>query len=234
MNSRILRWCTLAGPAFTVLFAIGFWPVARLMPPPAPWLTPGQTADLLLAHRTRIRLGLQLSVISATLFFPFAASISVAIRHIEGRYSPLAYTQLAAGTGSTLVFVFPLMNMQSAIYRAERPREIVQTLSDMSWIPFVGLLAVPMMQNMCLALAIFSDTSSRPLFARWVAYFNLWVGASFIPAVLLPFVHNGPVAWNGVLSWYLGAVAFFSWIMVMAVMLFRAVGTLDTQGADTC
>jgi hypothetical protein len=99
----------------------------------------------------------------------------------------------------------------------------VQAISDMSWIPFVGLLGVPMMQNICLALAILSDTGPRPVFPRWAGYFNIWVGLSFVPAVLLVFVHSGPVAWNGVLSWYLGAVAFFSWIVVMAVLLLRAI-----------
>ena len=232
MNVRTLRWCTLAGPVFTLLFAIGFWPIARFMPPPAPWLTPAQLGLLFTEHATRIRLGLQIVVIGSALYFPFVGAISVVIRHIEGRYHPLAYTQLAAGTGSALVFIFPLMNLQSALYRAERPPVIMQAISDCSWIPFVGLLAVPMVQNFCLAAAIFADQSAEPLFPRWSAYFNVWVGLSFIPASLLPFVHSGPVAWNGVLSWYLGAVAFFAWIVVMTVLMLRAIQALPQRDAE--
>jgi hypothetical protein len=223
MNPRTQRFCVWAGVAFTSLFAIGFWPVAGLMPPPAPGMSPEQLTRLLVEHGTRIRIGLQICIVASALFFPFVALISVYIKRIEGQDSPLAYAQLAAGTGSTLVFVFPLMNMQSAAYRAERGPAIVQAISDMSWIPFVGLLCVPMMQNICLALAIFSDRTPSPVFPRWAGYFNIWVGLSFVPAVLLVFVHSGPVAWNGILSWYLGAVAFFSWVVVMAVLLLRAI-----------
>jgi hypothetical protein len=79
-----------------------------------------------------------------------------------------------------------------------------------------------MMQNICLALAIFADTGSAKVFPRWLGYFNLWVGASYIPAVLLVFVHGGPVAWDGLFSWWLGAFAFFVWILVMTPMLLRA------------
>jgi hypothetical protein len=223
MNPRTQRFCVWAGVAFTGLFAIGFWPVAGLMPPPAPGTSAEQLTRLLVEHGTRIRIGLQICIVASALFFPFTALISVYIKRIEGQDSPLAYAQLAAGAGSTMVFVFPLMNMQSAAYRAERAPAIVQAISDMSWIPFVGLLCVPMMQNLCLALAIFSDKTPSPVFPRWAGYFNIWVGLSFIPAVLLVFVHSGPVAWNGILSWYLGAVAFFSWIVVMAVLLLRAI-----------
>jgi len=223
MNPRTQRLCAWAGLAFTALFAIGFWPVAGLMPPPAPGMSPEQLTALFVEHGTRIRIGLQICIVASALFFPFTALISVYIKRIEGQDSPLAYAQLAAGAGSTMVFVFPLMNVQSAAYRAERAPAIVQAISDMAWIPFVGLLCVPMMQNICLAVAIFSDDRARPVFPRWAAYFNIWVGLSFVPAVLLVFVHSGPVAWNGVLSWYLGAVAFFSWIVVMAVLLLRAI-----------
>lgn len=221
MNPGIQRFCAWAGLAFTVLFAIGFWPVAGFMPPPSPSLTAEQLSALFVEHATRIRIGLQLCMVAAALFFPFTAAMSIQIKRIEGDYSPLAYAQLAAGTGSTLVFLFPLMNLQAAAYRIDRTPQTVQAISDMAWIPFVGLLCVPMMQNVCLALAIFTDTNERPVFPRWAGYFNIWVGVSYIPAVLLVFVHSGPVAWNGVLAWYLGAAAFFSWIVVMAVLLLR-------------
>ncbi|HEY1966327.1 MAG TPA: hypothetical protein VGH89_00155 [Pseudonocardia sp.] len=223
MNLRAQRWCTWCGPAFTVLFAIGFWPIAGLVPPPSPDQTPAQFAALFAAHDTRIRIGLQLCMIASALFFPFVAQLSVQLRRIEGEYSPLAYAQLAAGTGSTLVFIFPVMNLQSAAYRADRAPELIQAINDMSWIPFVGLLCVPAMQNICLAIGILTDTAEHPVFPRWSGYLNIWVAASFLPAVLLVFVKSGPVAWNGIFSWWLGAAAFFGWVLVMTGLLLRAI-----------
>lgn len=225
MNARVQRWCIWAGPLFTLLFAVGFWPLAGFVPPPSPGLTPDGVAAAFLTDGVRVRLGLQLCMVASALFFLFTAVMSVHIKRIEGEHSPLAYAQLAAGCGSTMVFLFPLMSMQSAAYRAGRPAELVQAMSDMAWIPFVGLLCVPATQNLCLALAVFSDRSPAPVFPRWAGYFNVWVGASYLPAALLVFVHGGPVAWDGLFSWWLGAVAFFSWILVMTPLLLRAVRT---------
>jgi hypothetical protein len=44
---------------------------------------------------------------------------------------------------------------------------------------------------------------------------------------LLVFVHSGPVAWNGVFSWWLGAAAFFLWIVAMTPLLLRAIDHPD-------
>jgi hypothetical protein len=218
-----------AGPAFTVLFAIGFWPIAGLCPPPPPSMPPAELAAQLTA--TPVKIGLQLCMVASAFFFPFTAIMSVQIKRIEGEYSPLAYAQLAAGCGSTLVFLFPLMSMQSAAYRADRDPQLVQAISDMAWIPFVGLLCVPAMQNVCLAVAILTDRSPAPVFPRWAGYLNVWVGAAYLPAVLLVFVQGGPVAWNGIFSWWLGAFAFFAWILAMTPLLLRAVRQLDAAPA---
>ena len=223
MNVRSLRFCAWCGPAFTVLFAVGFWPVAGLVPPPSPALGSAAIAAFYSGHAMRIHLGVQLGMIASALFLPFVGLISVQLKRIEGRYSPLAYAQLAAGTGSTMVFLFPLMNLQSAAFRADRAPDLVQAISDMSWIPFVGLLCLPAMQNLCLAVGILSDSRERPVFPRWAGFLNIWVGAAYLPAMLLVFVHSGPVAWNGIFSWWLGAAAFFLWILVMTPLLLQAI-----------
>ncbi|MDT7598952.1 MAG: hypothetical protein QOK26_1029, partial [Pseudonocardiales bacterium] len=85
MNARTQRWFAWAGPSLNVLFAIGFWPVAGLVPPPSPALSPEQVAALFLEHGTRIRIGLQLCMVASALFFPFSALMSVYLKRIEGR-----------------------------------------------------------------------------------------------------------------------------------------------------
>lgn len=223
MSVRTQRWCVWCGPIFVALFAIGFWAVARFVPPPSPDLSAEQIAARYADNRNQIRAGLQIAVGASALFFPFVAAMSVQIKRIEGRESPLAYAQLAAGAGSTLVFVFPLMFMQAAAFRSDRSPGDVQALNDLAFIPFVGLFCVPMVQNVCLAIAILQDKRADPVFPRWSGYFNLWIGSCYLPAVMLVFFKEGPFAWNGLLPWWLGAAAFFSWVLVMAVLMLRAI-----------
>jgi hypothetical protein len=82
MNKRVQLLCVWAGPVFLVLYAIFFWGVARFIPPPAPSLSAGRVAAFYAEHRTQIRLGMLVGMVSTTLLFPFFAVISAQIARI--------------------------------------------------------------------------------------------------------------------------------------------------------
>jgi hypothetical protein len=42
--------------------------------------------------------------------------------------------------------------------------------------------------------------------------------------------HDGPLAWNGVIGFWVPVVAFFIWIVAVAVVLLRAI---DREPADS-
>ena len=213
--------CAWCGVAFTALFGVGFL-IAGFLPPPSPGESASRLAHLYRHDATRIRIGLQIAWSSSVLFLPFVALLSQLMKRAEGAFAPWAYTQLAAGLGSVIVFVIPLWNVQAAVYRAERAPQTVQALSDLGWLPFVGGWAVPAAQSAALAVVILADRRAQPIFPRWAGYFNIWIALLYVPAILLPFFKSGPLAWNGVLPFWLGAAAFFGWIVVMTVLSLRA------------
>ncbi|MGY4103734.1 hypothetical protein ACW2Q0_29860 [Nocardia sp. R16R-3T] len=224
MNIRIYQACAWSGAGFVALFAVGFI-VAGFLPPPAPNDSAGQVAALFAGHELRIRAGLQIAWSSSLLFVPFVALLSQLMKQTEGEFAPMAYTQLAAGLGSTLVFVLPLMNLQAADYRPHRSPETVQALADLGWLPFVGAWAVPAAQSIALAVVTLQDQESDPVFPRWSGYFNIWVAVLYVPALFMPFFKSGILGWNGLLPFWLGAAAFFGWIVVMTALALRAIGT---------
>jgi hypothetical protein len=215
------RACAWSGVAFTALFAAGFL-IAGFLPPPSPHQSAIQTAELFRHDATRIRIGLQIAWSASLLFLPFVALLSQLMKRSEGEFAPMAYTQLAAGLGSVMVFVLPLWNVQAAGYRADRAPQTIQALSDLGWLPFVGAWAVPAAQCIALAVVILNDSTTAPVFPRWSGYFNIWIALLYVPAVLLPFFKRGPLAWNGLLPFWLGAAAFFGWIIVMTALALQA------------
>jgi hypothetical protein len=84
------------------------------------------------------------------------------------------------------------------------------------WPPIVGPLVA-------IALATFADRRPRPVFPRWVGYYNLWMAFLLLPASLIIFFKKGPFAWNGLLGFWLPAAAFGSWYLVMTVVVLRAI-----------
>ena len=79
-----------------------------------------------------------------------------------------------------------------------------------------------------MGLAIVSDNHERPVFARWLGYFNIWVAILFLPGGLITFFKSGPFAWNGLLAFWLPLTVFFLWYIVMFFALLKAIRQRST------
>ena len=77
--------------------------------------------------------------------------------------------------------------------------------------------------NLCLALAVYLDARPQPIFPRWVAIFNLLTAAAMTPAVCAVVFKTGPLAWDGVVSFWLRIGAFAVYIAVMFFVVRAAI-----------
>jgi hypothetical protein len=225
------RLCVWSGVLFTALFFVGFGLIARYIPPPAPTRAAADLASFYRDNANAIRTGMILSMYALAFFVPFAAAISVQLKRIEGEHTPLTYAQLGIGCTLPVAFFPALYYFQVAAYRPERSQEAIQTLNDMGWLPFTGIIYAIFVQNLVIGVAVLSDRRAQPVYPRWYGYFCLWTALLYCPASLDVFFQNGPLAWNGLLSWWLSLVAFFAWIVVTVVVTLQAIGRqeLDDQ-----
>jgi hypothetical protein len=222
VNKRSQLLCAWSGPLFCALFGIGLVALAQFIPPPTAHDSAAQVVRLYSEHTDRLRAGLVLMMTSAAFFAPWAAGVSVQLKRIEGRFSPMAYTQLACGAAGVLVVLMPVMVMIVASFRPGRDPQITQTLNDLAWIPFIMVFSPVLVQCLSIAIAV-SGNAEQKVFPRWAAYFNFWCAVLLVPAVLIPFFKRGPFAWQGIFEFWLAAGVFFGWIVVMTVLLFGAV-----------
>lgn len=221
MDARVQRLCAWSGLACMALFLVGFWFIAGFVPPPSPEDSPQQVADVFRDDTTAIRVGLVMSMSGIALLGPWVAAISAEMRRIEGPHSPLAFTQLAFGALLIVEFLIPLMIWATAAFRPERAPTDTQQFNDLAWLMLVGIVSTTVIEALVIGVAILRGGGAASVFPRWAGYFNVWVAICVTPGSCVVFFHDGPLAWNGVLSFWLPLVVFTTWIITMAVLLMR-------------
>lgn len=211
-----------SGAALAVLFGAGLV-IAGLIPPVPANLTPDQVIDFYQLNASRIRIGVIIGLFGAVFMFPFAAIISVQLWRIQGVSKVPAFIQLAAGAANSMIVSLPLMLFAIATFRPERNPDTTLLLHDATWLLFIVYFPIQFGQNMGIALGVFADKSAKPVFPRWVGYLNVWFCFLLPPVVLAFYFREGPFAWNGLISFWVAAMAFFIWISCMVYALNKAV-----------
>ncbi|MEM8562513.1 MAG: hypothetical protein AAGF57_09785 [Pseudomonadota bacterium] len=224
MNHAIQRICIWSGPLFAVimlacLFALGF------IPPLPAALDATQVADHYDGNRILFRVGGTVMMQASVLVLLWTIAVSVQLRRVEQGPPILSIIQLVFGVCANFLFTFVAAAWSLAAFRPEREPTEIQLLTDLGWFLLVMPVALLTLQALAIGVAILSDRNARPLFARWVGYFNIWTAILFLPGALITFFKSGPFSWDGVLVFWLALTIFVAWICVMAFAVNRAIGT---------
>jgi hypothetical protein len=217
----IQRVCTWAAPACTFVFFLGF-AIADYLVPPDPRSSPEQTAAFYANHPDSIRAGLVFMCFAGGLWIIWSAQMTNQMLRIEGVSAPLAWTQLAMGACACIEFIMPAYFWLTASYRDRSP-EMQQTLNDMGWLPFDGFVWTIIWQNLVIGIAALMDKRESPIFPRWYGYLSIWCSLLYLPAGFNVFFKDGPLAWNGAISWWVLLAAIFGWLMATTWLLLKAI-----------
>lgn len=225
---KTMAW---SGTAFVVLVFTGFL-MTGLIPPIAPTKTADQVAQFWSTNTGLKRCGLVIMLAAAGLQAPFGALVAVRLKYLEGRYSPLAYVQIVATGLAVMAIVLPVFAFAAASYRPERDHQITQALNDLGWLPFVMNWPAATIQSLAIGCAIFGYHGARPVFPRWLAYFNFWCAFLFAAGGLVVLFKTGVFAWNGLLAFWLVAVLFGAYFLIMTWQLLVSIPKHDLNSAD--
>jgi hypothetical protein len=212
-------------------FALLIWVAAFVMFPGfTPPMSPKMSADQVAAfyrdpdNLPRIRYSMILFNWFAVAFVPILILIVMQIRRMAHRTPILSWAVLGCIAAGPTIFLVANVFWLLAAFRPERPAELTQMFNDLAWITFTTC-EVPFLvaQSVLIALAIYFDDQARPVFSRWVAHFNLAVAAALLPAAFAALSFDGPIAWDGLLSFWMRNAAIAVWFVVMSVVLVQTV-----------
>lgn len=212
----MLRLCGSCGPLVVVVALTG-WLMAGVLPlPPGPDDSPLDLAARYGAG-VRVPLGLALSSIGVCFVMPLIAAIAYLMWRSRPNGTLLMLIQLISGTVTSICLLLPLLIMAVAGFRPDRNPEITVLLNDIAWLLFITPIAPFIIQNVVIGVSVLSSTRSP--FPRWIGFLNFWVGLSFSFDILAFVYRSGPLAWDGLLIFWLALTTYSIWLLAMGLSI---------------
>jgi hypothetical protein len=235
MDRRVKMAFALSGPLGLIVFVVGFWFVAGLVPPPSATDGAMRIAAFYRHDAGQLRAGLLIAMTGTPLLIPFLVLLTQQIRESDRRLEPLAQTQLICGAFLVMLILLSLVLMAVAAFRPGRSPELTLLTNDTASTILLWVFAPTTLEFLVLGAAVLMDGGERPLFPRWMGYFDLAVGAVFVAGAPTLFVKSGVFGWDGALTFWAVLIAFGTWIVLASAMMLRAIGAeaSDPTGGTT-
>jgi hypothetical protein len=222
----ILFW-TL--PAIAIIWISAFLLFPGFVHPMSPTMSAEEVAAFYRDETARIRYSMILFNWFGVGLIPVVMLLVMQIRRMAHRTPILSYSLLACAGGPPSLFLIANMFWLLAAFRPERAPELTQLFNDLAWVTFTILVPYMIAQSLLLALAVYWDRQARPVFKPWVAHFNLLIAAALAPAAFTALAFTGPIAWDGLLSFWVKNIAIAVWIVVMGVVLGQTIRRQRTE-----
>ncbi len=215
-TQSVSLWAALAA---AVVLLVAFAAFPGFFPPMSPTLPAEEVAAFYRDNAAMIRFSMITFNLCAIMLLPLFLVIVVQMKRMAGQSHVLAYCYLTAVVSGATIFALADIFYLVAAFRPDRGPELVQLLNDMAWIIFIAPVGMLVAQNLLLALAVYFDSGPRPVFPRWVGHYSLATGLAMAPAAAAAVVTTGPLAWDGVVSFWLRNGAFAAFVVVMFFVL---------------
>jgi hypothetical protein len=216
----ILLW-TL--PAVVVIWVSAFLLFPGFVQPMSPTMSAEEVAAFYRDETARIRYSMILFNWFGVGLIPLVMLLVLQVRRMAHRTPILSYSLLACAAGPPTLFLVANMFWLLGAFRPERAPELTQMFNDLAWITFTTLVPYLIAQCLLLALAIYWDRQPQPVFKPWVAHFNVLVAAALAPAAFTALAWSGPLAWDGMLSFWVKNIAIALWIVVMGTVVAQTI-----------
>jgi hypothetical protein len=229
-TQRALIWLALgmAGLYFVSLIFL-----MQIFPPPAPNQSAAQVAETYAHSNFRFRTGVAVAIISGGFYLPWSMVIAVQMDRIEKRRSIWTMMQALTSAAGTWIFALPPLLWGAAAFNAHRSPEITTLMHELAFIVFYCASSFFPFQLVAVGVVSLSRNNVDPhsAFPRWLGWLSIWTAAVASEGFVGVMFNSGPFSWNGVFVFYLPLAVFTIWMIAMASMMLRAIGSQEKVAA---
>lgn len=211
-DQRIILWFA---PFFGLLFVFAFWNFQGIFPPMSPTMSAEEVAAFYQDNLGHIRSSMILCNLIGVSLIPFFTLIVVQIMRMKNASRVFAYSYLIAVINGGTLFAIADLAWLNAAFRPDRDPQLTMLLNDLAWFAFITPVGFVLVQNFCLAMAIYLDKSTEMIFPRWVAHFNIITALLMAPSAFALMYKTGPLALDGAISFWLHIATYAVYVAVM-------------------
>ncbi|MWA05195.1 hypothetical protein F8568_033495 [Actinomadura sp. LD22] len=209
---QVVLW---SAPVLALVLLVLFAAFPGFFPPMSPDMSAAEVGAF---YRDDTAL-IQLSMVGFNLFgiliVPFFVLIMVQMQRMRSESHIYAFSYLTAVVAGATLFALSDIFFAAAAFRPDRGDDLIQLLNDLGWIFFIAPIGMLVAQFVLLALAVYADDRRAPVFPRWVGHYALLTALAMAPSAGAAVFRHGPLAWDGLVSFWLrnGAFALFAAVM---------------------
>lgn len=208
----VLLW---SGPVVAAVLLAMFVAFPGFFPPMSPTMSAEQVARFYDEHRSWIRLSMVGFNLCGIMIVPFLVLIVAQMKRMSAQSQIFAYAYLAAVVSGATLFALSNIYFGVAAFRPNRSPEVIQALNDMAWLSFIAPVGMIVTQFAMLACAVYFDRGPDPVFPRWVAHLSVITALAMVPSVAATVFTTGPLAWDGLISFWIRNGAFAIFVVAM-------------------
>ncbi|WP_024805983.1 hypothetical protein [Nocardia sp. BMG51109] len=218
---QVILW---SSPVVAAVLLILFVAFPGFFPPMSPNASAAEVARFYADNTPMIRFSMVGFNLCGVLIVPFFVLIMAQMMRMKGQSRIFAFSYLTAIVAGTTLFALSNIFFATAAFRPGRGDELVQVLNDLAWIVFIAPIGMVVAQFVLLALAVYFDDDRDPIFPTWLGHYSLLTAVAMAPSAGAAVFRDGPLAWDGAISFWLRNGAFALFFVVMFFLLRSALG----------
>lgn len=221
---RAFLWSGIVVVASVVV--AGAW-LLGYIPPPSPNWSAEQFLAFIQGNRHGVLAGGAVCILAWSLWSTWPVPMIVLLRKMEG--APfITYASIAILGSTSAIITLIAVGWSLQAFRAESAL-VVQAFNDFAFYMFLYTWPPFGLWMILIATAIFRDINPVPIYPRWFAYYNILSCFGMAPATLIGFFKTGPLAYDGIISFWLFVTEFLVWMVVTVIVTSRAYTRLDQR-----
>jgi hypothetical protein len=224
---KILAW---AGPVFLAA-VFGLWGLlARNMPPFPPSATPDEVKAHFQEFRLPLLIALSICVTMTALYMAWSVAVARVMESVEGPGGLLSKLEMMGGTITCAPVMVTLAIWLTAAHEVNYlSPEVMHMLYWMGWLLFDLAYFVTSLQIAAVCIVFMRDKREKKLVPDAVSWWGWVTFASFFAVSAIPFVTTGPLAFNGMISFWIAFFTWFFWIPSLSFFIIKAISRIKAE-----